>query len=288
MKTLAAEEDIYPSSDGQLLAETVAQRDAMFYLFGALRWFFKARQDVYVGMDLMMYYEEGNPRRFVAPDSFVVLGLPRGPCDKYLVWREGKAPDFVMEVAAPSTWKRDRDEKPGIYAGMGVKEYWRYDPEGAFFSPRLQGARLSGGAWRPVEARLEGGLKLFRSEALGLDLRLREDGHLRLRNPAAGEDLPSYLEALAIGNSLQALIESQKALVRSQKALLESRRALVESQEALVESRQAQTESQEARIESHAAQLESHAAQLERQQAQLAEVLERLGPMEAQVPPDRP
>ena len=213
MKAFAAEEDIYPSSDGQPMAENDAQWDAITYVASALKRFFGARQDVYVGSDLMMYYEEGNPRRFVAPDAFAVFGVPNGLRDKYLVWREGKAPDFVMEVASGSTWKRDRDEKPGIYAGMGVQEYWRYDPDGAFFSPRLQGARLAGSAWRPMEARLEGGLKLFRSEALGLDLHLLEDGDIRLRNPAAGEDLPSHSEVLAERAELRKRLREMEAQV---------------------------------------------------------------------------
>ena len=214
MKAFAAEdEELYPSGDGQPMAESAAQRQAIFYVVGALERFFEKREDVCVGGDLLIYYVEGT-RACVAPDAFVAFGVPRGLRDRYLLWREGKAPDFVMEVASTSTWKRDRDEKPGIYAGMGVSEYWRYDPEGEFFSPRLQGARRAGGRWRPVEAHLEGGLKLFRSEALGMDLRLDDGGRIRLR--ADGKDLPSYTEQQAEILQLRERIKALTAQVPPQ------------------------------------------------------------------------
>ena len=209
MKAFAGEgEDVYPSSDGEPMAETPAQREAMIYIISALDAFFAKREDVYVSGDLLIYYEQGDPDVRVAPDAFVAFGVPRGQREKYLLWREGKAPDFVMEVASPSAWKRDRDEKPDIYAGMGVSEYWRYDADGTFFRPRLQGVRRAGGRWRPVEAHLEGGLKLFRSEALGMDLRLDDDGRIRLRT--AGEDLLSYAELQARTEELRARVTEQR------------------------------------------------------------------------------
>ena len=62
----------YPSSDGKPLAENDAQLHAIHYAFGALRLYYAARTDVYVSADLLIYYEEGNPRVSVAPDTFVV------------------------------------------------------------------------------------------------------------------------------------------------------------------------------------------------------------------------
>ena len=68
----------YPSGDGKPMAENDAQLAAILYGVGALRVHFEARQDVYVSGDLLMYYEEGNPRESVAPDVFVGVG-GRGP-----------------------------------------------------------------------------------------------------------------------------------------------------------------------------------------------------------------
>ena len=272
MKAFAAEdEELYPSGDGQPMAESAAQRQAIYYVVGALDRFFGEREDVCVGGDLLMYYVEGT-RACVAPDAFVAFGVPRGLRDRYLLWREGKAPDFVMEVASTSTWEHDRDEKPGIYAGMGVSEYWRYDPKGTFFRPRLQGVRRAGGGWRPVEARLEGGLKLFRSEALGLDLRLDDDGRIRLC--ADGKDLPSDTELQARTEDQQATIEELRAREEEQQATIEDQQATIEDQQARIEDQQARAEDQQARIEE--------------QQAENLELRERIKALSGQVPPQVP
>ncbi len=56
----------YPSSDGRPMAENDAQRNAIMYGIGALARHFKDRWDVYVSGDLLIYYEEGNPRLSIA------------------------------------------------------------------------------------------------------------------------------------------------------------------------------------------------------------------------------
>ena len=65
----------YPSSDGQPMAENDAQRHAIIYAISALTRHFKRRSDAYVSGDLLIYYEEGNPRVSIAPDVFVVFGV---------------------------------------------------------------------------------------------------------------------------------------------------------------------------------------------------------------------
>ncbi|MEJ5338585.1 MAG: Uma2 family endonuclease [Aquificaceae bacterium] len=39
------------------------------------------------------------------------------------------APDLVVEVISPSTFKKDTEEKRELYAKSGVKEYWLVIPE---------------------------------------------------------------------------------------------------------------------------------------------------------------
>ncbi|MFN3976216.1 MAG: Uma2 family endonuclease [Aquificaceae bacterium] len=39
------------------------------------------------------------------------------------------APDLVVEVVSPSTFKRDTEDKRRIYAKHGIKEYWLVFPE---------------------------------------------------------------------------------------------------------------------------------------------------------------
>ena len=192
--TRAAVEVEYPSSDGKPLAENDAQLAAILYGVSALRVRYAGRDDVYVSGDLLIYYEEGNPRVSVAPDVFVVFGVEDRMRMNYKVWEEGKGPDFVLEVASPSTWREDVGRKRGIYAGLGVREYWLYDPMGAHLEPVLQGNRLVDGEYerQPLVKSVDGRLVLY-SETLGLELWV-EGRKMRFRDPETGVDLLSHDE----------------------------------------------------------------------------------------------
>ena len=192
--TRTAVEVEYPSSDGKPLAENDAQHAAILYGVGALGVYYAGRRDVYVSCDLLIYYEEGNPRVSVAPDVFVVFGVEDRMRMNYKVWEEGKGPDFVLEVASPSTWREDVGRKRDIYARLGVREYWLYDPLGAHLKPALQGNRLVDGEYerQPLLGSLDGRLGL-RSETLGLEL-WAKGRRMRFRDPQTGLDLLSHDE----------------------------------------------------------------------------------------------
>ena len=64
----------------------------------------------------------------------------------YKLWEEPKAPDFVLEVASPSTWREDEGPKRVVYERLGVREYFQHDPMGGLLPSRLQGRRLVRGA----------------------------------------------------------------------------------------------------------------------------------------------
>ena len=107
-RTILAQAAIeYPSSDAEPLAENDAQLAAILYAIMALKAYFEPRGDVYVSGDLLIYYEEGNPRVSVAPDVFVVFGVADRVRMNYKLWEEGEAPAFVLEVASRSTWRED-------------------------------------------------------------------------------------------------------------------------------------------------------------------------------------
>jgi len=115
-----------------------------------LRVRFSNRPDVYVAGDMLVYYRPNEPSASVAPDVFAVFGTTGNhPRDSWIVWREGKAPDFVLEIASESTWRRDVEEKRRIYAAMWVSEYWKLDPTGRCFTPALIGEMLVDGEYRP-------------------------------------------------------------------------------------------------------------------------------------------
>ena len=217
--TMIPETVEYPDSDGLPMAENDFQRKAMTYAIDALDAHFRSHPDVYVSGDLLLYHEENNNKVRVAPDVFVVFGVPDHMRRTYLLWQEGKAPDFVMEVASPSTYRADLGDKRVTYAGIGVSEYWLYDPIGGYFDPRLQGFRLVGGRYEPIPiTERTGGLTGY-SEALTLELRLYPDDRFRFHDPASGRDL------LSLEEEAQAREEAEGRLRQAQERLQESESA---------------------------------------------------------------
>lgn len=65
----------YPESDGKPMGETDLHRDWMVRLLEIFRQRY-AGQRVYIASDLLVYYVEGTPSKFVVPDCFVVLDWP--------------------------------------------------------------------------------------------------------------------------------------------------------------------------------------------------------------------
>ena len=224
----------YPSSDGKPMAENDAQRDAIMYGIGALTRHFRDRLNVYVSGDLLIYYEEGNPRVSIAPDVFVVFGVEDRRRLNYKLWEEGPAPAFVLEVASPSTWRDDLGRKRLVYARLGVREYWQYDPDGEHLPARLQGERLTPAGYvrQPVATALDGTLAL-RSETLGLELRAAPGREMRFRDPATGQDLRSHHEeadARQAAETHAAAAETRAAAAEARAAAAESRAAELEAQ----------------------------------------------------------
>ena len=145
--------------------------------------------DVFVSGNLLLYYEEDNPRAVVAPDVFVVKGVPNHRRRTYRLWEERKGPDFVLEVTSRSTWREDQVSKRELYGRLGVREYWQYDPTGDCLEPALQGAELRGGRYEALPAQeQEGGLLAIRSAVLGLELHLNA-GKFRFYDAVAGRTL---------------------------------------------------------------------------------------------------
>ena len=90
----------YRTSDGRLMAETDDHRELMAALIQTLKSRYAADPDVYVSGNLLVYYVPGNKRRRLAPDVFVVRGVPKHNRDYYLLWEEGKPPEVVIELTS--------------------------------------------------------------------------------------------------------------------------------------------------------------------------------------------
>ena len=151
----------------------------------------------FVAADILVYPEKGNRNNCIAPDVLLAFGVGAHSRSAYFVWQEGKPPDWVLEVASPSTVSNDLEVKPVAYASMGVPEYWLFDPKGDVLprrQPRLQGLTLVDGRYEALEPRLAHGQRVIHSVALGLDL--RADGELiRFRDPATGKDIRHHGES---------------------------------------------------------------------------------------------
>ena len=204
---------IYPESDGKPMAETDFHRDLMIDIIDRLNNHFKERSDVYVSGNLLLYYEKGNQKKSVAPDAFVVFGVEKKKRRTYLLWEEGKGPDFVLEVVSRKTYRQDLGKKKDLYASViKVKEYYLFDPDGRYLQPSLQGYRLIEDIYlpiQPVDARLP-------SDILGLEF-VEEAGELRLFDPLAQDWVLKPAEEEAEARE-QAEARAQKAEARAQRA----------------------------------------------------------------------
>src|SRR5215470_372727 len=215
----------YPSSDGLPMAETDFQRKPLIYAVEALDAYFRHRPDVYVSGNLFLYYEEGNPRAVVAPDVFVVFGAIKRDRPSYFLWREPKAPDFVLEITSKSTRSEDQESKPQTYAQLGVREYVQYDPTGDYLKPPLQGLRLVAGIYEPlpVTTRPEGKLVLY-SAVLELELHV-EDGQLHFYAAGTGQKLLTHREAE------QARLQAEQARIQAEQDRVQAEQARLQAEE---------------------------------------------------------
>lgn len=160
----------YPESDGKPMGETPYHRDEVIRLIQTLQDAYADRDDVYVSGNMMLYYEEGNPRASVSPDVFVVFGI-RKDLDRrvFKVWDEG-APAIVFEITSRKTRREDIVRKRDLDARMGAGEYVLYDPLGEYLRAPLQGFRLQDGAY----VAMAGARDALLSDAL--DMRLVLEG----------------------------------------------------------------------------------------------------------------
>ncbi len=173
----------YPESDGKPMAETEIHVEETMDLIDALKDRFRDAQDVYVGGDMFLYYVEGDPRKVVAPDVFMVRGVPKRKRRIYKLWEEGLPPTLVVEVTSSDTRKEDQHQKKALYERLGVTEYILYDPLGDYLKPQIQGFRLVGGQYAPIPQSPKDSLQ---SRTVGLTFQM-EGSQLRLIDTATGD-----------------------------------------------------------------------------------------------------
>lgn len=290
----------YPDSDGEPLPDGFYQEPLFYQVAPVLRAYLEQFYDVLVSGDTFLYYEEGNPRRFVSPDCYITFGVGRDavlPHNSYWTWHIGKPPDFVLEIASISTAEKDLGEKALLYAALGILEYWLYDasPDSRFYGAPLIFLLLQGDRYVPVplETLPDGRVRGY-SPTLGLYL-YWDDGRLRFHDPVRDVWLPDLYDALealtAAEDRAEAAVLDREA-ARAQATAAQARAAAESQARAQAEARanvaeadaasaQAQANAAEARI---AAEQTARAA-AEAQIAAMAAELRRLrGDIDTEIP----
>lgn len=180
----------YPESDGMPMGETEIHQDWMIRIRDILRLRYRGQQ-VYVASNLLLYYEEGDPSKYVVPDEFVVKDCDPHQRRTFKMWEERRAPDVVFEVTSRGSRQEDKTYKPQVYRRLGVKEYFLYDPTAEYLRPPLRGFRLEQGEYVRITADETGAL---RCEQLDIVLRL-ERGELVMYDGQSGQVLQTAEEA---------------------------------------------------------------------------------------------
>jgi Uma2 family endonuclease len=202
---------VYPESDGEPVGETDIHRRLMFDLIFALTNLL-SRTIAYVAGNLFIYYEQGNPVAAVAPDVFVVLGVPDMERRTYKTWEnDGKTPNLVIELTSSKTRYEDLGKKRVIYAELGVQEYYIFDPLGDYLDPRLRGYQLVDGELLPLP-----GPRFF-SQVLNIELRT-EGNTLRLYDIPTGTPLPTPAEERQARIQAEAEVERLRAEIERLRA----------------------------------------------------------------------
>ena len=161
-------EDPEPVEDGML------QQDTITKFAEALKR--RYPDDFVKDGGFVMYDREDGNKRFAA-DCYISFGVTRDrvqielELSNYWAWVVEKMIDFALEVASPSTADNDTGFKRGLYAELGVGEYWLLDRIGDLYGKPITGLRLVNGRYEeyPVHEEPDGSIWAY-SEMLDLEI----------------------------------------------------------------------------------------------------------------------
>ena len=129
----------------------------------------------------------------------------------YIIENQGKPPDFVLEVASPSTRETDQTTKREYYASMGATEYWRFDDIAQERALRLAGDRLVNGGYQPM-AVTELSEEVLQGYSAALNLILRWDqGQLVFIDPDTEAQIFTYEYQKERGDQAEARADQAEA-----------------------------------------------------------------------------
>ena len=180
------------------------------------------RDDVFITNAVFIMYDRTNGNRRVQPDCMIVFDVDpaiiRERLPNYWIWEVGKPPDFVMEVASPSTAANDLGHKRDLYASLGIMEYWRFDPTGGeLYGQPMTGERLVDGGYEPYEldARPDG-VMVGSSQLLGVDFSW-DGSRFDVLDPDTGNIIDRYARDLALRLGIEAQRDAAEARADSER-----------------------------------------------------------------------
>ena len=250
----------YPTEDGEPMSATEFHGRQISILSEQLNDYFSRGDTLaYVGTDSFIYYQEGDVRKFVAPDVFVVLGVPSEPLRRsFYTWAEGAAPTVVFEFLSDSTAKEDRGEKMRRYfSEIGIHEYFIHQPEGER-PPEFRGWRRSEDGYEAIPSDERGALY---SETLNL-LFSTEDlpNKLRFMRPYLPDGTPLVTLTESKAETVAARAEATEAKMRVEVAESRAAQAQAEADAAMAEAAEAKMRVEVAESRAAQAQAEADAA----------------------------
>ena len=221
LETVAKTDIIYPSSDGEPVAETYIHLYAILTTLEVLKQYLSGQQGTVLA-NQFMYYSQGLPRMRVAPDVMVIFNVEPGGRDNYKIWEEKEVPQVIFEMTSPGTKNQDQEFKKTLYEQLGVKEYWLFDPKGEWIPEQLKGYRLRNTVYEVIEDN--------RSEPLQLQLKVegqligfyREDTGKKLLIP---EELATALQEKETAlQEKETELQQEKQKLSEMEAMLEKYR----------------------------------------------------------------
>ena len=186
---------------------------------------YEDRPDVFISGGVFISYDINNGNRRVGPDLLIAFdvnsaGIREG-LPNFWIWETGKALDFVLEVASPSTAEHDLGWKRELYQRLRIQEYWRFDPTGGdLYGRALVGERLVNGEYEeyPVEPGPDGSERSY-SELLGVVFSRNSAGEYDALDPATGRTI----DKRAVAEARATVAEAELRLEREARIAAEAR-----------------------------------------------------------------
>src|SRR5690349_11637781 len=76
----------------------------------------------FVGSDQFIYFEKGQISQRIAPDLYVLPGVPQvADVPSWKIWESGIRPSFALEICSQN-WRKDYITAPELHNQIGTEE----------------------------------------------------------------------------------------------------------------------------------------------------------------------